>query len=164
MCISLMFNIIQFNTVCIHISDDIFSGRIFFRHRNCFFLWKYFRNLLLQLIPTIMELQETFPKGIDVCCICRHKHGICIKVRFAICFCDYFISRNLCIKLESCWCSVTMVTVRLHFTLLVLEVLVSIWMLSLLVAISNTRLIVKSIAWSRRWRSAFCYISCGLGF
>ncbi|KAH9756809.1 PHD finger family protein [Citrus sinensis] len=28
---------------------------------------------------------EAFPKGIDVCCICRHKHGICIKCNYGNC-------------------------------------------------------------------------------
>lgn len=51
----------------------------------------------MQLIPTIMELQEAFPKGIDVCCICRHKHGICIKVRFAICFRELFCFQETCV-------------------------------------------------------------------
>ncbi|KAJ4701226.1 putative Phd finger protein [Melia azedarach] len=33
----------------------------------------------------LMEVQETVSKGIDVCCICRRKQGICIKCNYGHC-------------------------------------------------------------------------------
>lgn len=45
------------------------------------FITRQGMQLSYECLPLyVMECQDTASKGVDVCLICRRKHGICIKV------------------------------------------------------------------------------------
>ena len=84
-----------------------------------------------QLFMYIIVCQGSVLKGVDVCCICHRKHGVCIKVMLAL---DSVFPCNLpfdefwdlipliIIKFVHGECSVAMAIVRLHSIRPVLEV------------------------------------------